>query len=358
MGYNQIYGKYCLGTGSWIKKEIYKSAGENIYNSEIIDTYKTQILRDLSRMKIQNRIKNMEVLDVGTGRQALAFYDLGVKKVDLYDISKNNISNFKKLNKNYSKKIDSYCLDIGSDVFFKINKKYDLIYLHGVIQHTKNPINVIRNLSLKLKVNGFLWFYHYQLGSLENIFNYLIKFLVNKSRLNFGYIYKELSSRLDAKDLCSILDTIGCDYMHLLPNKFYLEVLQYYGFKIIYSKDFYINQKSSIRITEPSCLLGLKKINKKFSIKASNIKNIPNTDVLILDYRNYVYEDQKLIRNLNFLLKKIDYNLTNLDYKKSAIIKSIIFLNNNIKENYLLRPYNDKVFSLKTSFKKILNYIE
>ena len=78
----------------------------------------------------------------------------------------------------------------------------------------------------------------------------------------------------------------------------------------------------------------------------------------ILDYRNYVYEDQKLIRNLNFLLKKIDYNLTNSEYKKLAIIKSIIFLNNNIKENYLLRPYNDKVLSLKTSFEKILNYIE
>ena len=357
MSYNQIYGKYSLGTGSWIKKEIYKSTDENIYNSEIIDTYKTQILRDLSRMKIQNHIKNMNVLDVGTGRQALAFYDLGVKKVDLYDISKNNIRNFKRFNKNYSKKINSYCLDIGSDSFFKINKKYDLIYLHGVIQHTENPINVIRNLSLKLKVNGFLWFYHYQLGSFENIIHYLVKFLVNKSNLNIDYIYKKLSKRLNKKDLCSILDTIGCDYMHLLPNKFYLKVLKYYGFKTIYSKDFYINQKSSIRISEPSCLLGLKKINKKFSIKNSSIKNIPNTGSLILDYKNYIYEDQNVIRNLNFLLKKIDYKLTNRKYKKSGIIKSILLLNRNIKINYLLRPYNEKISSLKNSFEKVLSCI-
>jgi len=272
MSYNQIYGKYSLGTGSWIKKETYKFIGQNIYTSEIIDTYKTQILRDLCRMKIQNHIKNMNVLDVGTGRQALAFCDLGVKKVDLYDISKNNIRNFKKFNKNYSKIINSYCMDIGSDSFFKINKKYDLIYLHGVIQHVENPIKVIRNLSLKLEVNGFLWFYHYQLGSFETILSYLVKFLVNKSNLNIDYIYKNLSDRLEKKDLDGILDTIGCDYMHLLPNKFYLKVLKYYGFKIIYSKDFYINQKSSIRLNEPSCLLGLKKINKKYPppIKASN----------------------------------------------------------------------------------------
>ena len=358
MSYNQIYGKYSLGTGSWIKSSFYKSSDENVYSPEIIDTYKTQILRDLSRMKIQNRIKDLEVLDVGTGRQALAFYDLGVKKVDLYDISKNNIRNFLKFNKNYSKKINSYCLDIGSDNFFKINKKYDLIYLHGVIQHTKNPINVIRNLSLKLKVNGFLWFYHYQLGSLENIILYLIKFLVNKSSLNISYIHKQLSNCLNKKDLCSILDTIGCDYMHLLPNKFYLEVLKYYGFKIIYTKDFYINQKSSIRITEPSCLLGLKKINKKFSIKNSSIKKIPSTDALILDSKNYVYEDRNIVKDLNFLLKKIDYNLANGKYKKLAIIKSILLLYSNKKKNYLLRPYKDKIVSLKNSFKKVLNYIE
>jgi hypothetical protein len=357
MSYNQIYGKYSLGTGSWVKKEIYN---KEIYHPEIIDTYKTQVLRDLCRMKIQNNIKNMEVLDVGTGRQALAFFELGAKKVDLYDISKNNIKNFSKFNKNHSKKIKSYCLDIGTKNFFKINKKYDLIYLHGVIQHTKNPIYVIRNLALKLRVNGFFWFYHYQLGSLENIIYYLIKLLVNKSGLSISFIYKSLSRHLNKKDLCSILDTVGCDYMHLLPNEFYLEVLKYYGFKIVYSKDFYINQKCSIRITEPSCLLGLKRTTKKFSIKNfdTNKKLIPNTDSLILDYRNYVSEDQKTIKYLNYLLKKINYNLTKKKQNKVDVIKSIILLDRNVKENYLLRPYNEKIVSLKDSFEKVLRYVE
>ena len=108
--------------------------------------------------------------------------------------------------------------------------------------------------------------------------NYLIKFLVNRSGLGIAYIHQKLKKVLNKKDLCGILDTIGCDYMHVLPNKFYFRVLKFYGFKIIYSKDFYINQKSSIRISEPSCLLGLKKINKNFSIKKSRMKNIQNTN--------------------------------------------------------------------------------
>ena len=180
--YNQIYGKLSLGTGSWLSKKNFKKPNQDIFGSKVIDTYKTQILQDLLRMNIENKINKMSVMDVGTGRQALAFEQLGAKKVDLYDISKSNFLRFKKYKKKEKTKINCYNFDICSNAFLKIKKKYDLIYLHGIIQHTSDPQKAIINLKKKLNPNGIIWLYFYNLGSPISIYIDTAKRILGKKK--------------------------------------------------------------------------------------------------------------------------------------------------------------------------------
>ena len=93
--YNQVYGKYTAGTGSWLDDELYEKGKKNIYNKEVLEYYKSIISIDLNRIGILNNIKKLAIMDVGTGRQAIALCKLGAKSVDHYDISLTNIKNLK-----------------------------------------------------------------------------------------------------------------------------------------------------------------------------------------------------------------------------------------------------------------------
>ena len=39
--YNQVYGKYTAGTGSWLDDELYEKGKKNIYNNEVLEYYKS-----------------------------------------------------------------------------------------------------------------------------------------------------------------------------------------------------------------------------------------------------------------------------------------------------------------------------
>ena len=99
--YNQIYGKFSQGTGSWLGNKDFIRFKNSFVDKQILETYEVQIMQDLLRIKKLKKIKDMSVLDIGSGRQALAFENLSAKKVDLIDISQFNINRFK----NYKKKI-------------------------------------------------------------------------------------------------------------------------------------------------------------------------------------------------------------------------------------------------------------
>ena len=94
--YNQVYGKFSTASGVWLKNKSYKNSKENIFTDEIIETYETKVLQDLMRMNLEKKIKDMSVMDVGSGRHSLALERLGAKKIDLVDISKANYVRMKK----------------------------------------------------------------------------------------------------------------------------------------------------------------------------------------------------------------------------------------------------------------------
>ncbi len=53
MKYNQVYGKFSLGTGGWIKNSLFEKGREDVYSRSIIESYVKQVSLDLTRIKIK-----------------------------------------------------------------------------------------------------------------------------------------------------------------------------------------------------------------------------------------------------------------------------------------------------------------
>ena len=355
--YNQSYGRYSLGTGSWLDYKKFNFSSEYIYSDQIIDTYVSQVLRDLMRIKINsNKFKEISIMDVGTGRQALAFYKIGFKKIDHFDISKFNVSRFKKhLKKNFIK-INSNQIDIGSKNFKQINKKYDLIYLHGIIQHTANPGEVIKNLVQKLKPGGKIWLYHYQFGSIVNFYYLLIKKISTNHKYSIKKTFNFIKKKVDAKLVDDLMDTLGCDYIHFKHSRYYYKLAKKYNLRLIYKKDMYLNNKASLRITTPSCLTayikGSKKVITKFKVFEKKY-DIFNDKLYLNEDSQTILKIKKLNGEINNLIKK--KNLSFEKYCKCLIdiyqssYKSSIFLNYKLKCDILLNTYRRILKELKIS---------
>ena len=333
--YNQIYGKWSLGTGYWLKGKLFKTSKENIFDKQIIDSYKSQILNDLYRMNLVKKIKKFSVMDVGTGRQALAFETIGAKKIDLYDISKSNYNRFIKFRSNNHTIVENFNTDLGSNKFSKVKKKYDLIYLHGVVQHTQNPQKTLENLKNKLKKNGYLWLYFYNFGSVKNIYLSLARELVFQKKISIPEIIKYLKPKLDTAKLDGVLDDLTCDYAHLLPARYYMDIMNNFGFSLKYSKDFYPNEEISLRISNISCLSFFQ--NKKIKIKIKKIKPISQYDILNKDF--YCKEDKDIIEELKILRDKIRKNIKKINNKRLLMKMCLLYFQYSDKY-YQFKPYD------------------
>ena len=118
--YNQIYGNKSVGAGSWMSKKLFKENLINPFSKNVIKSFKKPISKDFKRIKVLKKLKNFDVMDVGSGRQALAILEMGAKSVDHYDISLNNINKFRKILKN-KKLIRTIHADICKKNFNKKN---------------------------------------------------------------------------------------------------------------------------------------------------------------------------------------------------------------------------------------------
>ena len=209
-------------------------------------------------------------MDVGSGRQAVAFLKLGAKSVDHYDISVNNtkkISAHCKNEKNFVSKKGDIC-----ERNFNKNKKYDFIYLQGVIHHTKSPFQALQNISNACNQNGIVWLYHYQPTSLSFIYADTLRKIFKKRHLEYLNT-KLIKKELQEKNISSLIDDLGCDYIHFLKPQYYKKIMENLGFKQFYKKDV-MNINNGISFDNiGACLTAYKKLGKckrKFLFKKKN----------------------------------------------------------------------------------------
>ena len=67
----------------------------SIFNSNSIKVYEEEVKMNLIKMGLNlNWLKNKHIMNIGTGRESIAFSNLGAKKVSHFDISEENILRF------------------------------------------------------------------------------------------------------------------------------------------------------------------------------------------------------------------------------------------------------------------------
>jgi SAM-dependent methyltransferase len=349
----EYYGNKTLGGGTWLNDDNFSKISDSPYSNEIIKKFETMVWQDICRTGIQNKIKRFYVLNIGSGREALALQNLGAKYVDFLDKSKSNCKKMNNLKNDPNSKIrEIYNLDICSNKFKKVKKKYDFIYLNGVLHHTKNPHLALKNLCKKLNKNGILWLYLYQMGSAYNIYRILQRKIFSKSKIKHKFIYSYLSKKFTPRLVEREMDDLGCEYMHIYPIKFYTELFKKFGLKIIYTKDVFEKIKPSIRLSFHSCLCAIK-IDRV--IKNTKLKRMDNVNFLKSSF--YEKEDKETIINLNIKYKKILKILSKKGSKKKFL--RIIALLTTKKKNYLhLDSYENKKKDLIDTFNKIYNLLK
>ena len=339
MNYNQVYGKFSSGSASWLDDEQFSKSETEPFSDLIIDYYLTQVQLDLIKIYQPLDLKNKKIMDVGTGRQALAFSKLGVKKVDHFDISKSNIKKFQNYLKKNQIKINSHLCDIADENFAKYNldTTYDLVYLHGIIQHVKNPILALMNLSTITSIGSVIWLYFYQTGSPTHIYWEAIRRIIGEN-VDLEDLFNVLKKKkVNGKHINMIMDNVGCSYRHLCDYKMYLDTMNKLGFDPIMKKDVFLNEgKLNLRLTTPACIICFKKRKNLKHYDISLNKTFHITDHF--NTKNYIDDDYTLINSISLDLKEI--------LKKIKNLKPTLFTDDLVE---ICKPLIDGVITYKIS---------
>lgn len=312
---SDLYGKYSFGNEYdffFGKKSLKK-------NKEIVKA-------DLLKARVLNKIKNYNVLDVGTGRQSINLSKLGAKTVEHFDISSDHVKRFNKLLKTKfsNSKIKSKNVDLTK---YKLKREhYDFIYLNGIVHHFKNVHNGLYNCSNSLKIGGKIWCYFYRSGT----FKWFGCSMIRKMLKNFDprEAFESLSIYFGKGETSNylvgrVMDDFFVPYIHLFSAKQYIGYMRHLGFEMVGNDNAYPLDNFNHNKLHHSASIVFKKV-RSTPIK----KKIPQ-DVLLtkfnsidqLDEKNY---SQKNIINCIREFKKIYKNLSKIsNYKIWMLALSI-----------------------------------
>ena len=172
-----VYGKYSLGSGAIVRDP------DRVWNAladpEVVAAYRASISGDLDRAGIPiSALKDWHVMDVGTGRQALAFLQMGAQRVDHFDLASENVAAVSAhiATMPDSDRLTTTCCDLVSADLGR--EQFDFIYLNGIVQHFSDVGRGIVNCIRALKPRGLMWLYFYRSGSFDQFITYSLRRLV------------------------------------------------------------------------------------------------------------------------------------------------------------------------------------
>ena len=221
-----LYGKYSFG-----------NEYERMLSTEGIDSITPFIQGDLKKAGLLNDFdkRNLNVMDVGTGRQSVILAKLGAKSVQHYDISKEHVNRFKKLLESQYSQYDiktankDLCLD---DV---PSEKYDFVYLNGIVHHFSHTANGIRNCARATTENGRMWMYFYRSGSFKWFVVSMARKLINSADIDrMFFFFSQLYGCGDLKNnnVSYLMDDYFVPYIHLYSPFQYMEFMNKLGFEV------------------------------------------------------------------------------------------------------------------------------
>ena len=136
--------------------------GEEIDSTD--NNARKYILESLAVMKVgPKELKERAVFNIGTGREAKVFLELGAKFVTHFDISREAVKNTQKYIKEKNiKNMESIHGDIQSAQLG--SNKYDIIFLAGIYQHIQTPAIGLVHFINMLKPGGIMYMGFYRSG--------------------------------------------------------------------------------------------------------------------------------------------------------------------------------------------------
>ena len=290
-----FYGYYSSGAAYDKMKAVF-------FSKENISLATKQIKKNLKKMLIsENDLKDKTIMNVGSGRESLGLLKFKPKKIFHYDISRQNIKRFRNYitKNNLETLIASNELDLSKNNLPK--KKFDFIYLHGIIQHTDHVNRSLKNLILSMKLNSKMWFYFYRPGSLNIFLGSLQRYLLkNKEIENFK---KFLDKRFKKNFVDGIMDDCYVPNRQLFYPSTYNKILKKNGlinFGNTYLKNY--DYKVDFLNYHQSVVFFVKK-NDLFPISINDLKR--KDDVNVLDEKLYKSKNYiKVLQILNSIKKK------------------------------------------------------
>jgi len=324
----QIFGKYSLGSGNVLPDP--DRLFSDLDDPEIIAGYKRSILVDLQKAGIpRNKIKNYKIMDVGTGRQAIAFYSLGAKEVNHYDFSPEFVKQMKLFIESNSlqDKIKTECVDLIKYAPPKNN--FDLVFLHGITPCFSNVAVGLTHCLEAVKQGGYISLYFFRSGTFLNFTVYLIRDLIKGIGNHKEYFINSILLYSDNGRanyfVSSIMDHLFAPNSHLYTAKSYFDFVNECGFEVVSSSKLDpFGKDVDHTYAHPSVVLTCKRKYLK-DLKQCNTKMLsPEKRVNQLDPNNYSPDDKEILKTIN------DYSLLKQAINKRkpprSVIMSIAFL--------------------------------
>jgi len=288
-----VYGKYSTGSGSILIDD----STEDLFNIDSIKAYEDEIKKNLYKMKVSiNSLKDMYILNIGTGREAIAFSNLGAKKVTHFDYSFLNVERMKKfIQKNNLKNIiETKNVDI---VDYKLPPlSFDLVYTHGVVQHFSHPGKGLKNLINSMKKNGLIWLYFYRSGTFQHFCFEMIRDLIQDTKNPEVYYLSMSLINCEKKDsnlfISGFMDNCFPGHANLYTPDTYISFVKECGLKIISSSKLDpINTSIDHRFAHPSTIITCRRESvEDLRVDIDVLSKNQSINQLNEDYyRDYVY---------------------------------------------------------------------
>ncbi|MBV68877.1 MAG: hypothetical protein CMJ08_03640 [Pelagibacterales bacterium] len=297
----ELYGKYSFG---------------NMYNELLSEEHIANIVNiiknDFEIAGIIDKYSSLKIMDVGTGRQALAMALLGVKTVEHYDISKEHVNRFKKLlkKKKYSSlNILTRNLDLCKQELPK--NKYDFVYLSGIVHHFSNTAKGLINCANAVKKYGLIWIYFYRSGTFKWFVNEMIRGLLSVEDIDRFFISSAINyanGNLSNPHTSQIMDDFFVPYINLYSPQQYITFMSKLGFELYSSS--HSDPLSSVNHNKAhhSAVLVFKKNTNSVNAKDLGSLLQPNDEINQLDKKIYSDKETKDIIDIYNKLKEVVLN--------------------------------------------------
>lgn len=224
-----LYGKYSFG-----------NAYEELMSERMLEAIEPLIRTDLLKAGVYHRMHDLDVMDIGMGRQAVTLARLGAKSVAHHDISQAHVDRFSKMLKDRFRSLPITTRQTDVVLEPPASQAYDFVYLNGIVHHFSDTAAGLRNCARAVRPGGRIWVYFYRSGTFKWFLCSMIRRITSAENLDAGFVSAALTYAAGKyQDVLTgrIMDDFFVPYIHLYTPQNYMDFMDALGFRVCGSQD-------------------------------------------------------------------------------------------------------------------------